>query len=113
MVGASTTLKRRWMRSERTTKERLRPMNEIAQPHPLATRSDFHAHTGPSLESVGADPSRSSVRIPLNRTSCCARSFGNPQSRLFWGGGQLVFGLARDQAAFIQKLEADQTRRDV
>ncbi len=86
-------------------------MNEIAQPHPLATRSDFHAHTGPSLESVGADPSRSSVRIPLNRTSCYARSFGNPQSRLFWCDGQLFCGLARDQAAFIQKLETNETIR--
>src|SRR5260370_20699875 len=104
MVGASTTLKRRWMRSERTTKERLRPMNEIAQPHPLATRSDFHAHTGPSLESVGADPSRSSVRIPLNRTSCYARPFGNPQSPLFWCDAQLFCGLPIDHAAFVLKL---------
>ncbi len=88
-------------------------MTEIAQPRPLATRTDFQADTGLTLEPVGAAPSRPSSRIPLNRTSCYARSFGNSQSRLFWCDGQLFCGLARDQAALIHKLETTGVIRDL
>src|SRR6266851_10360190 len=88
-------------------------MTEIAQLHPLATRTDFQADRAPSLESVGADSSRPSERTPLNRTSCYARSFGNPHSRLFWCDGQLFCGLARGQAALFNNLETTGVIKDL
>src|SRR5713101_50836 len=89
----------------------MRFMNEIVQPHRLAKKTQSHAYTGPTGNNSLANSSRVSEPIPLNQTSCYARSFGNPHSRLFWWNGQLFCGLANDQAALILKLEETGTTK--
>jgi hypothetical protein len=88
-------------------------MNDTTQSPPLAKRTDLRADSGPTLDSADATLAKPSAHISLNSTSCYARSFGNPQSRLFWCDGQLFCALAKDQAALIHKLERTGTMKDL
>lgn len=80
-------------------------MTDIGQSYRLTDGTQVQAEAGSSRNKSDEGPWQASDSIPLEQTTCYARSFGNPHSRLFWWNRKLFCGLLGSQAKLIHELE--------